>query len=644
MYEFNPSDFLILVVDDIPHNLQVMSEVLDTKGYETSFANNGLQALEQIPFAKPDLILLDLMMPEMDGIEVCQHLKSDPKFSKIPIIFLTASNEANNLVKAFEVGAVDYITKPFQAKEVLARIEVQLKNMRFQQELESKNQELKQEIKRRLIIEESLVKAKESAEAANRAKSTFLANMSHELRSPLNSILGFTELIQPSVNLTPEQQHSLAIIYRSGEHLLSLINDILDLSKIESGKIVMNPVDFNLTQMLWELEEMFHLKAHQKNLQLNWIVSGEIPQWVKGDRVKLRQVLINLIGNAIKFTQEGRVQLQVRSEIVKEELLLSFTVSDTGVGMTPQEIDHLFEPFVQGNAGITSAEGTGLGLAISRKYVQLLGGDISVTSEVGKGTTFQFAITLTPIPDTNVEVITPIRVISLKSNHLPYRILVVDDRESDRELLVKMLSKVGFDVAESSNGKDAIEKWEKWEPHLILMDLRMPFIDGYTATKKIKSTGRGKDTIIIIITANIFVQDKSLILSVGGDDILYKPIKSQTLFEKISQYLPINYVYEEIRNTNFCELEQTLTLPDLVSALGNLPLSLITQLEKATLMSEETLITPLLDQIYSHHKQLAKTLQHHLDSLEHYKILEAIETTKRNSISSDENIQCQPRS
>jgi two-component system sensor histidine kinase/response regulator len=211
---------------------------------------------------------------------------------------------------------------------------------------------------------------------------------------------------------------------------------------------------------------------------------------------------------------------------------------------------------------------------------------------------------------------------------------VVDDRESDRELLVKMLSQVGFDVAQSSNGKDAISQGEKWEPHLILMDLRMPFIDGYSATKKIKSTCRGKDTIIIIITANVFVQEKSLILSVGGDDILYKPIQSQILFDKISQYLPINYVYKEIINKNFCELEQTLTLPDLVSALGKLPLSLINQLEKATLMAEENLIVPLLEQIYSEHKELAKTLQYHLDYLEHYQILEAIETTKRNSISS----------
>ena len=637
MYEFNPSDFLILVVDDITHNLKVMSELLDTKGYETTFANNGLQALEQIPLAKPDLILLDLMMPEMDGIEVCERLKADPDFAKIPIIFLTASNERNNLVKAFQVGAVDYITKPFQAEEVLARIEVQLKTMRFQQELEQKNQELKKEIERRLIIEESLQKAKESAEAANRAKSTFLANMSHELRSPLNTILGFTELIKPSVNLTPEQQHSLGIIYRSGEHLLSLINDILDLSKIESGKIVLNPVDFNLTQMLWELQEMFHLKADQQNLHLDWILSEEIPQWVHGDRVKLRQVLINLIGNAIKFTQQGTVQLQVSGDRVKEKLLLSFAVSDTGVGMTPQEVDRIFEPFVQGNAGIASSEGTGLGLAISHKYVQLLGGDISVTSELGKGTTFQFTIAFTPIPDTNVEATTPTpRVISLKPTHPPYRILVVDDRESDRQLLVKMLSKVGFDVAQSSNGKDAIVKWEQWEPHLIFMDMRMPFMDGYNATKKIKSTAKGKNTIIIAITANIFADKPSLILSFGGDDIIYKPIQSGIIFDKLSKHLSLDYVYQEIRNDRGdYDLQKNLTSAEFILALSKLPKSLIIELEKATLMVEQSLLVPLLDQIYYYDNELTKTIQNHLDNLEHYKILEALEKTRRNSMSSD---------
>jgi signal transduction histidine kinase len=633
MYEFNPSDFLILVVDDITHNLQVMSELLDTKGYETTFANNGLQALEQIPLAKPDLILLDLMMPEMDGIEVCEILKADPDFAKIPIIFLTANNERNNLVKAFQVGAVDYIIKPFQAEEVLARIEVQLKTMIFQQKLEQKNQELKNEIERRLIIEESLQKAKESAEVANGAKSTFLANMSHELRSPLNAILGFTELIKPSANLTREQQQYLEIIYRNGEHLLSLINDILDLSKIEAGKVVLNQVDFNLTQMVWELEEMFHLKAHQKNLQLNWILSEKLPQWVHGDRLKLRQVLINLIGNAIKFTQQGTVQLQVISEIVKEELLLSFTVSDTGVGMTPQEIDGVFEPFVQGNAGIASSEGTGLGLAISRKYVQLLGGDISLTSQLGKGTTFQFPIALTPLPDANVEATTSTRrVISLKSTHPPYRILVVDDRESDRQLLVKMLSKVGFDVAQSRNGKDAIALWEQWEPHLIFMDMRMPFMDGYNATKTIKSTPQGKNTIIIAITANIWADEQSLILSFGGDDIVYKPLQSGIIFEKISQHLSLDYIYQEIRNYR-CGLEKILTSSEFILALSKLPKSLIIELEKATLMGEQSLLVPLGDKIYSN--ALRKTIQNHLDNLEHYKILEALEKTRRNNMSSD---------
>jgi signal transduction histidine kinase len=401
MLSFNPSEFRILVVDDLSQNLQLIGEILDKEGYQTTFTPNGLEALEQINTAQPDLIFLDLTLETMNSLEVYEELNVHPKFCQIPIIYLTSNNDTPSLDKVKKKSISDYLTKPYHSEKVLIRVENKLKIKRLKQQLQEKDEQLKNERQRHLLRESFLQEAKERAEASHQAKSTFLATMSHEFRSPLNAILGFTKLMKPSPNLTEEQKQDLEIIYRSGEQLLCLINDILDLSKIESGKIVLNPVDFNLTQMLWELQEMFHLKADQQNLHLDWILSEELPQWVHGDRVKLRQVLINLIGNAIKFTQQGTVQLQVRGDRVKEKLLLSFAVSDTGVGMTPQEVDRIFEPFVQGNAGIASSEGTGLGLAISHKYVQLLGGDISVTSELGKGTTFQFTIAFTPIPDTN---------------------------------------------------------------------------------------------------------------------------------------------------------------------------------------------------------------------------------------------------
>ncbi len=401
MLSFNPSEFLILVVDNLSQDLQLIGEILDEEGYQTTFTPNGLEALEQINTAEPDLIFLDLTLETMNSLEVYEELNVHPKFCQIPIIYLTSNNETPSLEQGKKKKCkFDYITKPYHSEKVLLRVENKLQIKRLKKQLEEKDEQLKNERQRHLKREAFLLEAKERAEASHQAKSTFLANMSHEFRTPLNAIMGFTKLMKPSPNLTEEQKQDLEIIYRSGEQLLCLINDILDLSKIESGKIVLNPVDFNLTQMLWELQEMFHLKAYQKNLQLDWILSEEIPQWVHGDRVKLRQVLINLIGNAIKFTQQGTVQLQVNCDRVSENLLLSFAVSDTGVGMTPQEVDRIFEPFVQGNAGIASSEGTGLGLAISHKYVQLLGGNISVTSELGKGTTFQFAIVLTPLRDT----------------------------------------------------------------------------------------------------------------------------------------------------------------------------------------------------------------------------------------------------
>ncbi|AFY82559.1 response regulator [Oscillatoria acuminata] len=625
MLLFKPEDCLILVVDDVRQNLQVIGEILEMAGYEATFAPSGQQALSRVKTAHPDLILLDLMMPEMSGLEVCEILKNDPKFSEIPIIFLTASNEVDNLLQAFKKGANDYITKPFRSEEILVRIEAQLTNQKLKKKLEEKNQELEAEIEVRRRTEEALQQAIELANAANRAKSNFLANMSHELRTPLNAILGFTQLLTHSSNLTQEQKNHLSIIHRSGDHLLKLINDILDLSKEDEGEI--NLTEFILKDMLVELEEMFGLKLREKGLKLEILVENRVPLTIESDRIKLRQILINLLSNAIKFTFSGGIKLRVNAILDPEKTWLSFEITDTGIGMTSEDLSKLFQPFLQTETGLVNLEGTGLGLVICRKYVRLLGGDITVSSEPDVGTTFKFQIVVNPVESTDSspgQNWSP-RVRAIAPNQPLYRILVADDEATNREVLTTMLSSVGFDVKEATNGQEALEIYHSFEPHLIWMDVRMSILDGCEAAQQIKATCQKSIPTIIAVTSSVFEEDKASILSAGYDDFLIKPIRESKVFEKISKHLGVSYIYEEMTSILSDHLRSRETQ---WKNLIKLPTSVICDLEYATLALDDERLNRLVSEIPSECGELAQIIRDCLENFDYHTILEAIKSAK----------------
>jgi PAS domain S-box-containing protein len=465
-----------------------------------------------------------------------------------------------------------------------------------------------QDISDRKRAELALQAAKAAADAANRAKSEFLANMSHELRTPLNAVIGFTQIMLRDGATTPEQYNNLEIIHRAGEHLLDLINDVLEMSKIEAGKTVLSRDPFDLHDLIQSLQAMMGLRADGKGLTLDVTLRPTVPRYINADQRKLRQILLNLLSNAIKFTDTGTITLDVWAENPRsgEALPIYFAVTDTGVGIAPAELDALFEAFVQTESGRQSNQGTGLGLPISRRFAQLMGGDITVKSVPNQGSRFQVHIYATPVAASIVQSQADSRrVVGLVPGSPQYRILVVDDKWENRQLLMKFLTPIGLAVQEAANGQEAIALWETWDPHLIWMDMRMPVMDGYEATKHIRASLKGQATVILALTASALEEEKIVVLSAGCNDFVRKPFREADLFGKMADYLGLQYVYEEPAIAPTAPVD----LPTLTAdALAVMPPDWIHSLYTAARSGDDECLLALIQRIPSAHAALIQGL------------------------------------
>jgi signal transduction histidine kinase/CheY-like chemotaxis protein len=516
--------------------------------------------------------------------------------------------------------------------EMLAQIQerdsaLQLAHDGLERRVEERTSDLKTEIAERESTQRELLIAKEAAEAANRAKSSFLANMSHEIRTPLNAVLGYSQLMLRDPALGMEAQANLNIINRSGEHLLALISDILDMSKIEAGRMGLNAATFDLSGLVEDLSAMFRLRADSKALDFDVLMDRDCARYIIADEGKLRQVLINLLGNAVKFTKRGSIQLRVSTRQQGDsQLWLAAEVEDTGPGIAAEEQSKLFQPFTQVHTGLNLQTGTGLGLAISREFARLMGGEIGMSSEVGKGTVFRFEIPVhlshtDAAPERSVRP----RVIGLEPGQETPRVLIVDDDINNRGWLSKLLTSVGFSVREACNGEVAMQVWPEWKPPLVLMDIRMPVMDGLEATRRIRANPAGKATVVIGLTASALEEDRLSVLRSGMDDYLSKPCREEDLLEIIRARLNLVYVYANDAGSR--EIE---SMRDTAQSLSpELPGELIRRLHSAVINGEKSLMDELIGTVKERDAGSARVLQELADRYEYDALAHVLEETNR---------------
>jgi CheY-like chemotaxis protein len=449
--------------------------------------------------------------------------------------------------------------------------------------------------------------------------------MSHEIRTPLNAILGYSQLMLRDPALGPPSRENLNIINRSGSHLLALINDILDMSKIEAGQMEVHPVGFDLAGLVEDLAGMFCSKAEAKALKFEVSVDPAGETSIIADEQKIRQVLTNLLGNAVKFTERGSVNMRVATRRGNAtQRWLAVSVEDTGYGIAQEELSRLFQPFAQTQSGLSKQMGTGLGLAISQEFIRAMSGEITVSSTLGKGSIFSFEIPV-QLGDSNIsEKMKHQRVICLQPGQAVPRVLIADDEPNNRGWLNQMLSTIGFSVREAENGEAALHIWQQWKPQLILMDIRMPVLNGLEATARIKANPSDPETVVIALTANALHEDRLASLKSGADDFLSKPCHADLLLEKIREHLGVNYLYADDEAVKAqAAMAQASTLdPKLLAVL---PASLIEQMKQAVLNGEKELLNELIRGVNGKDTRSATALKALADAYEYDTLMNFLE-------------------